>query len=140
MFTNIGQKICFLAKTLCWLGLILSLIIGSASLAMAESGIAIYFSILIMIFGPLLSWVGSFVLYGYGELIESTQNTEQKVGLLINIVRPKRNPPYAQQAREPTESEPVSRAGAEAPPLCPHCAHPYVKGAPFCPYCGKAIN
>lgn len=70
MYTNIGGKIKMLAKIVCFLGIIGSLIYGICVFAtyywMRGTGIAI------MLGGPLLSWIGSFFTYGFGELIEKT--------------------------------------------------------------------
>ena len=70
MYTNIGGKIKMLAKILCVLLSIIFVVYGICVFAtfyqMRGMGI------LIMIGGPLLSWVSSFFAYGFGELIEKT--------------------------------------------------------------------
>lgn len=68
MFTNIGGKIKFSTKVLCWLLIILFVIMGIASLI---SG-AILPGIILLVVGPLTAWVSSFVLYGFGELVENS--------------------------------------------------------------------
>ena len=94
MFTNIGGKIKGLAKAVCWIGIILSVILGIVSIvsgsdlsergymqdgkAMATSGWTMLFV------GPLLSWVGSFVLYGFGELIDRAVSIDEKLSAGIN--------------------------------------------------------
>ena len=65
MFDNIGSKIKILAQVICWVGIIITVIIGV--FLMLEG-----FGILLIIIGPLFSWIGSFCLYGFGELIEKT--------------------------------------------------------------------
>ena len=67
MFDNIGRKIKSWAKTVCYLGIAISAIFGL--LLMDEVGFA---GILVIAIGSLFSWVGSFCLYGFGELIEKT--------------------------------------------------------------------
>jgi hypothetical protein len=67
MFDNIGGKIKTLAKIICWLGIIISVISG-----MVLIGISGLVSVLTIIAGSLTSWIGSFSLYGFGELIEKT--------------------------------------------------------------------
>ena len=69
MFDNIGRKIKALAKIICWMGIIISIFIGINIIIFGEVK---FNGALIMILGPLLSWVGSFVLYGYGQIIENT--------------------------------------------------------------------
>ncbi len=77
MFNNIGRKIKVLANVVCWIGIIGSVIAGIAMMAanswwngVSQAGLAL------LLLGPLFSWVGSFVLYGFGELIEKTVSIE----------------------------------------------------------------
>ena len=71
MFDNIGGKIKKLAKIICWIGIVLSVIIGVAGIANGTSeGIAN--GIVVIIVGCLSSWIGSFFTYGFGQLIENT--------------------------------------------------------------------
>ena len=65
MFDNIGGKIKTVAKVFCWIGIIASIMLGVMLPFTAE----VVFAIIIV--GCLGSWVGSFVLYGFGELIET---------------------------------------------------------------------
>ncbi len=73
MFKNIGGKIKGLAKVICFVGFAISVVAGSGMMCsyhssdpMAGMGLAV------MIVGPLVSWIGSFFCYGFGELIENT--------------------------------------------------------------------
>lgn len=81
MFKNIGGKIKGLAKFICWVGIIVSIIIGVAMIAGANqsNGLNTYTNnsmivggILVIVFGILASWVGSFTLYGFGELVDNS--------------------------------------------------------------------
>lgn len=81
MFKNIGGKIKGLAKFICWVGIIVSIIIGVAMIAGAKqsNGLNTYTNnsmivggILVIVFGILASWVGSFTLYGFGELVDNS--------------------------------------------------------------------
>ena len=95
MFTNIGGKIKALAKVVCWIGIILSVIFGIISIVTGnEMSNSRYSSVdgsgmvtsgwTMLILGPLLSWVGSFVLYGFGELIDRTVSIDEKLSAGIN--------------------------------------------------------
>lgn len=75
MYNEIGKKIKTLAKVLTVLGIVASVIYGIVILSFEQNWGIIY--ILIM---PFLIWVGSFVLYGFGELIEKVCNIEKKIG------------------------------------------------------------
>ncbi len=100
MFENVGGKIKVFASIICWFGIIASVIIGiiillnsevdTSSLSVREQ-IQYSYSIekteknnvifgLIWIFGgSLISLVGSFFTYGFGELIETNYKILQKL-------------------------------------------------------------
>lgn len=71
MFKNIGGKIKGLAKVNCIVGIAISVVVG---IGMIDSGndAMIAVGVLVMIVGLLVSWIGSFFVYGFGELIENT--------------------------------------------------------------------
>lgn len=77
MYSNIGKKIQKLAKFSAILGMIVCVIIGSIIIKSAdgpytydETGVTI--GIIVVIIGSVLSWVLSFVLYGFGRLVENS--------------------------------------------------------------------
>ena len=79
MFENIGGKIKGLAKIICWLGIIICVITGIVLFSQAgdtynrsAKTTLIVTGLLIMVGGSVLSWVSSFVLYGFGELVENS--------------------------------------------------------------------
>ena len=95
MFDNIGSKIKTLAVIIAWVGIIGSIIAGiiliSIGISMNNSSWSgspgaglIWSGIVCIIWGSLLSWISSFVLYGFGELIVKTteieRNTSKKGG------------------------------------------------------------
>ena len=65
MFDNIGGKIKGFAKVVCGIGIAISVIIGLLSLNAITA-------LLIIGIGSLSSWIGSFMTYGFGQLIENT--------------------------------------------------------------------
>lgn len=75
MFKDIGKKIKGLASIICWVG-----IIGYVLAAFIMFGVTAYTheggfaaaGALLLIIGPLSAWVGSFFMYGFGELIDKT--------------------------------------------------------------------
>ena len=71
MFDNIGSKIKTLAQVIAWIGIIGSVILGLIFLTTGNEGMALT-GILIAVVGSLLSWIGSFIAYGLGQLIENT--------------------------------------------------------------------
>lgn len=52
-----------LALVLCWFGIFASIVLGIVIVAKTE---LILIGILLMLLGPLFSWIGSFLLYGFG--------------------------------------------------------------------------
>ena len=76
MFNNIGGKIKILASFVAWLGIIGSIIGGAITfLSLNDSYYTEDFAwigIIVAIVGAVASWIGSFWLYGFGELIEQT--------------------------------------------------------------------
>ena len=79
MFDNIGKKIKTLAIVFTIIGMVVSISVGVFSLE-ANAGAGL----LIIIFGCLSSWIGSFLLYGFGELIENT--TEIRKNMIVSRV------------------------------------------------------
>ncbi|MCR5352679.1 MAG: hypothetical protein K6D98_00045, partial [Clostridiales bacterium] len=83
MFNNIGGKIKALAKVLCWIGIaifvIFAFIMFINSFNNLRSTGEFYFIIglIFLIVGPILAWVSSFLLYGFGELIETNCEIER---------------------------------------------------------------
>ena len=94
MFNNIGGKIKGLAAFICWLGIIGS-VLGGVGLMMIGDELFIIIGIVVAAIGSLFSWIGSFVLYGYGQLIynsdiiaKNTQNGNYVPSQIIQGVQP----------------------------------------------------
>ena len=75
MFDDIGKKIKSLATILCWVGIIAYVIAAIVMFSIDDDLIGIGF--LLLIVGPLMSWVGSFFMYGFGELIDKACDIER---------------------------------------------------------------
>ena len=71
MFDNIGGKIKTLAQVVCWIGIITSIIYGIVLMGTDDD--LIFLGFIVMVVGALLSWVSSFTLFGFGEIIEDTK-------------------------------------------------------------------
>lgn len=81
MYDNIGSKIKKLAVILTIAESIASFIAGTVMLAGEAIGLALLF----MFAGPLFAWASSFLLYGFGELIEKVGSIEEKVEAISNL-------------------------------------------------------
>ena len=68
MYDNIGGQIKGLAKAVFIVEAIAAVITGIALMASDEDMIPI--GLLVMVVGPLVAWVSSWLLYGFGELID----------------------------------------------------------------------
>lgn len=76
MYKNIGRKIMKLAEFLCWAGIILSVAVGIAfvlfGIIMENMPFFVVYGIILVVVGPISSWISSFLLYGFGRLIENS--------------------------------------------------------------------
>ena len=70
MFEDIGSKIKNLSKFICCIEIIACIVVGIVMAATNEN--LIFARILVAVMGALLSWVGAFILYGFGQLIENS--------------------------------------------------------------------
>ena len=74
MYDNIGGKIKSLAKASFIFASIVEIIAGLALIASEEM---ILTGLLVLVLGPVVSWVSSWMLYGFGELIDKACEIEQ---------------------------------------------------------------
>ncbi|MBE7024712.1 MAG: hypothetical protein E7408_01485 [Ruminococcaceae bacterium] len=70
MFDNIGGKIKAMSQIITWVGIIVSVVFGIVLMSIDED--MIFIGLMAMIFGSLFSWVSSFILYGFGQLVENS--------------------------------------------------------------------
>ena len=70
MYQQIGKKIKTLAVVIAVIGMIFCVIWGLL-LIVSDTGFDIV-GLLCLLVGPVLCWLGSFVLYGFGELVDKT--------------------------------------------------------------------
>lgn len=70
MYSNIGGKIKALAVIVTVLCIILCLVLGAFLIGNNSPALGIA----VIILGSLASWISSFVLYGFGQLIENSDN------------------------------------------------------------------
>lgn len=88
MFENIGGKIKALAKVICWIGIVASIIAAISVWAAGDRWNPTFLpGLLILVAGCLGSWLGSFFTYGLGELIESTQQNAYTNAQILEHLR-----------------------------------------------------
>ena len=161
MYNNIGGKIKGLAKFVCILGIVVSIIaalvvavaIGSTSRYTygvyggggGSVGAAVFLFILIAGLGSLFSWLGSLRLYGYGQLIENSDRIREDVAAKragtppapgrnfdpVGIMGPAGHPVH----------EPVFSAGVPdvSEKICPKCGMSNEADSVFCCGCGTRL-
>lgn len=71
MFDNIGRKIKTLATAITWIGIAASVTTGLVMIV-ASGGDLLAFGFTVAVVGSFASWAGSFLFYGFGQLIENT--------------------------------------------------------------------
>lgn len=76
MFNNIGGRIKSLAKAICWIGIIGCVVTGIVLMIIDDDYVLI--GILIAVFGSAASWIGTFFMYGFGQLIENSDIIAQQ--------------------------------------------------------------
>ena len=74
MYENIGGKIKGLSKTIAFIEIVIALIAG-CWVIISDDEVALGFFIIIV--GSLAAWVSSWLLYGFGEIIEKVCQIEQ---------------------------------------------------------------
>jgi hypothetical protein len=121
LYDDIGGKIKRMAK---WIFIVETIGAIVTGLAMAiDSGEGGY--ILISVFGPMIAWVSSWLLYAFGELVED-----------VHTIRGK----YCAATEEKTYQnvKPIQRTTLTPGThiwRCPHCGNGRTKNP--CEYCGK---
>lgn len=78
MFNDIGQKIKKFAEIICAIGIAGSLIYGLIAFLNKDALMAI----VVIIAGSLSAWIGSAILYGFGQLIENSDIIKERMEVL----------------------------------------------------------
>ena len=133
MFDNIATKLKVCAVIFTILGVISSIIYGIILFAEDLIGAGV----LVIVFGSLSSWVGSFMMYGLGEAIEgiesiqyNTTKTESKIFHKTQMS----NYTVANSNYKPVTQ--LSRVKMR----CPDCRQEVSIDEHKCPYCGCDVQ
>ena len=89
MYSNIGKKIKTLAVAFCALGMAASLISGLAMFFAGTqySELGAMAGLITIIVGCLTSWIASFAIYGFGELIDTTMDNNRQLKKIEKSLR-----------------------------------------------------
>ena len=93
MFNNIGKKIKSYAKWVCFCGIGASIVGGLSLLTEANNTgefiICLLIGLVVMAVGGFISWVSSFTVYGFGQLVDNSDKlVELKELESINKFKP----------------------------------------------------
>ena len=151
MFDNIGRKIKTLASVLAWIGIVLSIIYGLILLADGKDDNVVV-GVIIIVVGSLCSWLSSFVLYGFGQLIENSDILVDQNGILISqgkkqVATPATTDTTQKQtdAPLPVKSSPLPQTDTSNSTVkhrvrCTTCGNMVNCDENFCRTCGAAIK
>ena len=140
MFNNIGGKIKTVAQVICWLGIIGSIIMGIAMISAFDE----ISGILIILLGPLFSWIGSFITYGFGQLIENSdilveqgKKGEYTTSHIISSIKALSGEakPTATASQKSVVTKP-STVIEDSEKVCPNCKQTLSANNAFCTHCG----
>lgn len=139
MFRNIGKKIMSLARVIS--GIIIALfsiggiIIIVEAVNKEEDGLIIS-GLLVIAIGILVAWLSSFMLYGYGQLIENTSKLNE-INESLKSIR-------AMYATDRMTRENNTYAPESKTIFCPTCGTrttcPIDAAVCFCKNCGEEIQ
>ena len=83
LYGNIGKKIMGLAIVSAILGAVVTFVLGIAIAVNSNGGVMLFLGIFMVVAGPICSWVGSWVLYGFGKLVDNSQATRTNVYRIV---------------------------------------------------------
>lgn len=134
MYENIASKIKGLATGTFLVETILSVIAAVAIMATDED--MILFGLLVLIIGPLVAWLSTLVLYGFGELIEKVCEIARNTAPAKSETTSEANNQTSTDAAAST-SAPASQATPIKHYKCPKCGTHVTDEMPTCPTCGQ---
>lgn len=138
MFSNIGGKIKKLATAIFTIETILIIVSSFAFLFNEDT---ILMGIILLIGGILIAWVSSWLLYGFGELIEKTTEIAHNTQPTHSVAMPPVRSNPTQQHTITDTNVPV----ADTKPVqttystwsCPHCGKENLSYTVQCKACGR---
>lgn len=133
MFDDIGGKIKTLAQVLCWIGIAVAVISGV--IVFVDGSMIV--GLLTIIIGSLASWLGSFMMYGFGQLVENSDAAAYRLEKLEQAVAKMQQgqQPAARDADAPRQVPTVSRSNR--PWTCKHCSSSNAAAQLYCSNCGE---
>ena len=131
-YDNIGKKIKGAAKAIFIIESILSLIVGLIIVTNFYD-FEVVLGILLMIIGPIVAWVSSWLLYGFGELIDKVSGIERNT-------RGDKTTSETQASIDERDSQILGNAGEKSSLVCAKCGTKYDSPIKFCGECGNKMD
>ena len=144
MYDHIGGKIKILAKVTFAIVAIAS-IVGGFALLDGSDGL----SMILVICGPLISWISSLLLYGFGEIIDKLCDIEHNTGIMMkpSELKKARNRHEAETKKAEAAKQELQKQLEEENSViieCPECEEELFFDKDLshaeCPYCGCNIK
>lgn len=151
MYENIGKKLKGLAIAVFIIMLILSIVGGAIIIIVDDDLVAV--GIVVMLVMPLVAWISSWFLYGFGELVDKVCDIEernrrqeqdavqqQKLTLAAELAKLKQTVhkmPVKQDQQAVSQPQNQSFAAVR---ICLSCGNKCGSGERFCSSCGKQLN
>ena len=129
MYTNIGRKIKGLAKAQ---AIVMAILCLGAGFVLGVMGVPIF--ILAGAAAAFIFYIGSWALYGFGQLIESAQRIDEKLNADNNHQTIYTAPQASNTYYNPQPAPPKAK-----PSVCPVCNAPCHGNGSFCEKCGNKL-
>ena len=104
MFKNIGKKIKTLALVICWVQIAVNVIGGIAAMVaigrVVNPAAGFFLGLLIIALGVLIAWIGSFLLYGFGQLVDNSDRMTLYLSRMAPTPRRQAQPMPQQQVQQ----------------------------------------
>lgn len=132
MFDNIGGKLKGLAVIICVIGICCTAMLGIVQISIAaeaEEEEMILNGFITIIVGSLASWIGSFFIYGFGELVETNTQTSGELIQIKNTLNNLANSNFSsgETAKDGEDAKTVSFCGKCGNKItaypCEHCGN-----------------
>ena len=107
MFNNIGGKIKGLAASVTVIGIIASVIVGLV--LMTADGDTVFLGILVAALGSFVSWLSSWLLYAFGQLVENSDT-------IVKLMRNEQVEPTSTSTEKSTSTEQPKNAQFDSIP------------------------
>lgn len=87
MFNNPGRKLKIVAIIAFFLVILAGLGLGVAVILIRNDFYGIFIGVAFIIFSIVLAWLGALLIYSFGQLVQSTQNSEKTLKQIDNRLK-----------------------------------------------------